>query len=345
MNRNTTHKEKPRTMEIWKPEYFDTFHCIAAACPDSCCQEWDVDVDEASAEYYRSLPGPLGDRLRQVLKETGDGTVMTIEDGRCPMWRRDGLCRLQAELGEQALCAVCREYPRLRHDYGDFVELGLELSCPEAARILLNRKSFEWQRTEVPGGEPGDYEEDAMALLRQSRGQALTLLEGPPERALSLLLLYGYQVQQALDGGTPGPFDIPGALENIDAFSGPGDLSCFLEFFRGLEILTPRWRQRMEAPAPGPMDRRIGNLARYLTERYWLQAVCDYDLVSRVKLIVACCVLVASLGGELVETAQLFSKEIENDADNVDAILDAAYEVRAFADDRLLGMLQMGKGD
>ena len=65
-------------MEIWKPEYFDVFHCIASACPDSCCQEWDVDVDEASAEYYRSLPGPLGDRLRQVLKETDDGTVMTI---------------------------------------------------------------------------------------------------------------------------------------------------------------------------------------------------------------------------------------------------------------------------
>ena len=54
-------------MEIWKPDYFDTFHCIASACPDSCCQEWDVDVDAASAEYYRSLPGPLGDRLRQVL--------------------------------------------------------------------------------------------------------------------------------------------------------------------------------------------------------------------------------------------------------------------------------------
>ena len=179
-----------------------------------------------------------------------------------------------------------------------------------------------------------------MALLRQSRGQALTLLEGPPERALSLLLLYGYQVQQALDGGTPGPFDIPGALENIDAFAGPGDLSGFLEFFRGLEILTPRWRQRMEAPAPGPMDRRIGNLARYLTERYWLQAVCDYDLVSRVKLIVACCVLVASLGGELVETAQLFSKEIENDADNVDAILDAAYTSPAFTDSNLLGLLK-----
>ena len=28
---------------------------------------------------------------------------------------------IQAELGEQALCKTCREFPRLTHDYGGFV--------------------------------------------------------------------------------------------------------------------------------------------------------------------------------------------------------------------------------
>ena len=72
-------------MKALKPAYYDSFLCLAGDCPDSCCQEWDVDVDEASAAYYRSLPGDLGDRLRQVLTDTEDGTVMTIEEGRCPM--------------------------------------------------------------------------------------------------------------------------------------------------------------------------------------------------------------------------------------------------------------------
>ena len=31
------------------------------------------------------------------------------------------------------------------------------------------------------------------------------------------------------------------------------------------------------------------------------------------------------LGGDVLVTAQRYSKEIENDADNVDALLDAAY--------------------
>ena len=125
-------------MIIRKSSYFDTFRCIASACPDSCCKEWAVQVDDASAAYYRSLPGPLGDRLRQVLAEEDGCTVMTIQDGRCPMWRQDGLCRIQAELGEPALCDTCRDFPRLRHDYGDFIEYGLELSCPEAARLILS---------------------------------------------------------------------------------------------------------------------------------------------------------------------------------------------------------------
>ena len=78
-------------MIITKPDYFDQFRCIAGACPDSCCKEWDVQVDEASAALYRSLPGDLGDRLREVLSTEDGETVMTIIDGRCPMWRADGL--------------------------------------------------------------------------------------------------------------------------------------------------------------------------------------------------------------------------------------------------------------
>ena len=111
-------------MKQFAPKYFSDFHCIAAACPDSCCKEWAVDVDSDAARLYRALPGPLGDRLRLVLRDTEDGVQMEIENGRCPMWREDGLCRIQAELGHDALCKTCREFPRIRHDYGDFVELG-----------------------------------------------------------------------------------------------------------------------------------------------------------------------------------------------------------------------------
>ena len=329
-------------MVITKPEYFDRFQCLAGACPDSCCKEWSVQVDPEKAEYYRSLPGALGDRLRQVLQTQEGETVMTIEDGRCPMWRTDGLCRIQAELGEQALCTTCRECPRLTHDYGDFRELGLELSCPEAARYILASPAPAFLTETFPGAEEGDYDEEAMSILKTSREAVRNLLADtrrPIGQALALVLLYGCQVQGWLDGGEEPEFDSDAALETAEQMAKPGNMEKILDFFRSLELLTQRWAERLAHPCPGPWDSRTLALARYLVDRYWLQAVSDYDVYSRVKWIAVVCLVLRQLGGDFPTTAQLFSKEIENDADNLDAILDAAYTHPAFTDDKLLFLL------
>lgn len=329
-------------MLISKPDYFDSFRCIAGDCPDSCCKEWDVQVDPVSAEYYRSLSGPLGDRLREVLSDEDGETVMTILDSRCPMWRQDGLCRIQAELGEEALCKTCREFPRLTHDYGDFIERGLELSCPEAAKFILDATASPPVTEEVPGGEDPEYDADAMAVLKSTRRTALAILSDTSrsvEELLALTLFYGLQAQSELDGGEAYPFDADAALEDACQFAKPADSEAITEFFLELELLTPEWEAMLHAPAQGNWQPQHLAMARYLVDRYWLQAVSDYDLYSRVKFILIACLLVKHLGGNAYRTAQLFSKEIENDADNVDAILDAAYAHPAFTDEKLLGML------
>lgn len=329
-------------MRITKSATYDRFRCIAAACPDSCCKEWDVQVDSSTAEYYRSLPGPLGNRLREVLITDEDaGTIMTIENGRCPMWQQDGLCRIQAELGEAALCQVCREFPRLRHDYGNFMELGLELSCPEAARLILTSPAEPPITYEVPGGEAPEYDTDAMDILLRTRQEMLALLQSPLPlgETLALGLMYGYHAQSQLDGAAPAGFDPITALAEAREFAKPADSADLPRFYTGLEILTEQWRERLTHPVPSVWSESIRLLARYGVERYWLQAVSDYDLISRVKLVIASCLLVRILGGDVIETAQLYSKEIENDADNVEAILDAAYSHPAFTDDKLLWLL------
>lgn len=328
-------------MKITKPSYYDLFRCIAGSCPDSCCKEWEVEVDDASAARYRSLTGSLGDRLRRVLRSEDGVTRMTIEDGRCPMWRQDGLCRIQAELGEEALCQVCREFPRLRHDYGDFLELGLELSCPEAARLILTAPPEARITGELPGGEEPEYDTEAMAVLKATRETALDLLGGDRSvgQTLALLLLYGYQAQGELDGEEQQPFRPEEALASVREFVKKADFSEVTGFFRTLELLTDNWDERLRGPADAPLCRECLALGRYLVERYWLQAVSDYDLYSRVKFITVSCLLVSRLGGDFVETAQLFSKEIENNCDNVEALLDAAYAHPAFTDDKLLGWL------
>lgn len=333
-------------MKITKPDYFDRFRCLAGSCPDSCCQEWEVQVDADSAASYRALPGTLGDCLRRCLRDEDGETYLTIADRRCPMWRADGLCRIQAELGEAALCKTCREFPRLTHDYGDFVELGLELSCPEAARLILNEPAA-LVTAEVPGNGEAEYDTEAMEVLKATRKQAAWLLnsERPIGQTLALLLLYGCQAQGELDGEEPAPFDGDAALETARELACPGDATEILSFFQSLEILTDIWKNRLCSPAPADWDSRTLALTRYFVNRYWLQAVSDYDLYSRVKFMVIACLLLRELGGDFERTAQLFSKEIENDADNMDALLDAAYAHPAFTDAKLLGMLLQSVGE
>lgn len=329
-------------MKLIKPAYFDNFRCIAAQCLDSCCQEWDVLVDEDKAALYRSLPGPLGDRLREVLTEDDGDTVMTIIDRRCPMWRPDGLCRIQAELGEGALCKTCREFPRLTHDYGDFVELGLELSCPEAARIILANPDPEYVTQDLPGGEIPEYDTDAMAILLRTREEIRRILaetSRPVNETLALAMMYGFFAQEELDGGETRPFDEASALATAWDLAAPGSMETILDFFSDLEVLTLDWPQRLTNPDPAPWSDAHRILARYFVDRYWLQAVSDFDLVARVKLMVISCLVIRHLGGNVAETAQKYSKEIENSIENLEALLDGAYLEPAFADIRLLGLL------
>lgn len=327
-------------MEVYFPSYYHSFRCIAGACPDSCCKEWAVDVDDDAARFYRSLDGDLGDRLRSVLADTDDGTVMTIENGRCPMWRNDGLCRIQAELGHDALCETCRNFPRLRHDYGDFVELELELSCPEAARLILGSDGGLLVQAQ-PGGEAPEYDLEVMAILRQSRKEALDFLRCATDvaQALAGILLFAHGVQAVIDGA-----DGYAAVEDRAAeavrYRGQGDMEAVFALFRSLEVLTEEWKNRLQQPAcEVHWDECLRRLARYLIERYWLQAVSDCDLVCRAKFAVTACLLVGALGGDRVQTAQLFSKEIENDPENVDSLLDAAYASPALTDANLLALL------
>lgn len=330
-------------MQIRRPGYFDEFRCIASACPDSCCKEWDVQVDDHAAAYYQTLTGPLGDRLRQVMYAEDGTWYFAIEpDGRCPMWRDDGLCRLQAERGEQALCKTCREFPRLTHDYGDFVERGLELSCPEAARLILSAERKPWLVEEKEGGR-AEYDEDAMSVLLHSREKALDIIsdEGySVAESLALLLIHGYQTQQWLDEGEPVEFQPDAALGlawELACEPAGGELTAF---FRELEILTPQWKNRLEDGwQGGTLPEQCRAMARYFVERYYLQAVSDYDLAGRVKLALVSCLMVSGLGGDFVQTAQLYSKEIENSIDNVEAILDGAYTSPALTDAKLLGLL------
>ena len=124
-------------MQIIKPTYYDRFACLAGACPDTCCGAWQVEIDGASLAFYQALGGPLGDRVRSAMAEEDGAYHFVTDGGACALLTPEGLCAVQCALGETALCRSCGFYPRFVTEIGARRELGLCLSCPEAARLIL----------------------------------------------------------------------------------------------------------------------------------------------------------------------------------------------------------------
>ena len=145
------------------PDFYRDFACKAGYCKHSCCRGWEIDVDEESAAYYRALPGRLGDRLRAALvQENGIWHFRLTSEGDCPFLRRDGLCRLIRELGEQALCDICALHPRFYGELGNFEFCGLGLSCEKVCELLLSSSApLRFRLDDEP--EPLDF----AALLRR----------------------------------------------------------------------------------------------------------------------------------------------------------------------------------
>ena len=204
-----------------------------------------------------------------------------------------------------------------------------------------------WKKiTQIISGEGTvEYDREIMDILLRSRREFLDFLSStslPIPQILAVLLLYAYDVQEELDGGEAAVLAPEQHLNDVAKLPLQGDINGLLDFFLDLEILTPQWKTRLQSTVKTPVwDTRYKALLRYFVGRYWLQAVSDFDIVSRAKFAIAACVLIGYLGDDLVETAQLFSKEIENDPDNVESILDGAYSARALTDLNLLGLLLM----
>ncbi|MBE6996477.1 MAG: flagellar protein FliB, partial [Ruminococcaceae bacterium] len=140
-------------MLIRVPDYYDKFRCLAGACPHSCCEKWEVVVDEDTARRYLSVPGALGEKLRAELRCDADGDwCFPLNGGRCPFLDEENLCQIHRELGQEATSVTCREHPRFTEDYGAFREITLSASCPAANDLLLGSTAplgfVEWETDE-----------------------------------------------------------------------------------------------------------------------------------------------------------------------------------------------------
>ena len=262
----------------------------------SCCRGWEIDVDEESAAYYRALPGPLGDALRAALTEDGEGFHFRLDqEERCPFLRRDGLCRLICELGEEALCEICALHPRFFGALGDWEFAGLGLSCEAVSALLLE--------TDAPLRFV--TEEDALDLteLLSRLGHACPpeALRFTPQPGLARYerLLAALSRTEPIDAAWPAelaalrsePDTVLAAARRYEALYDPG------RFDRIFAYILYRQLERLEET---PLTALLA-FARDSTEYIYLRS---------------------ARGEDLAEALRRWSEQIEYSTENVEILLD-----------------------
>ncbi|MBT2292291.1 flagellin lysine-N-methylase [Paenibacillus albidus] len=128
------------------PGYMQKFQCTGAACEDTCCSLWEITIDKSTYEKYKQIPDKSirEDVNRNLMRNSRDNGahasfIMNQKTGNCPMLC-NGLCSIQAKLGEDFLSQTCSTYPRVLNKRNDSIEVSALLSCPEIARLVLFSK-------------------------------------------------------------------------------------------------------------------------------------------------------------------------------------------------------------
>lgn len=164
-------------MRFRVPGYYKQFTCIADRCIDNCCfGGWQIDIDKETIDYYDTVQGDFGDRLKKYVdKEAG---CFTLNNGQCPFLLENNLCEIYKELGPEHMGLVCTQFPRFTEYYGNIKETGIGMACEEAARIILNDSTpFILEETDID-------EEEIWGEYDSSLGQSLFILR---DKIMSML--------------------------------------------------------------------------------------------------------------------------------------------------------------
>jgi lysine-N-methylase len=195
-------------MKIRVPSYFNEFKCIASACEDTCCVGWDVVIDAQTFRRYLNMEGAFGEKLRSLMVVDQDGDNIFVLDGdRCPFLNNNDLCDIYLEKGEQNLCYTCKQYPRYIEEFFDLREIGISLSCPEAARIILGHEKqteFEFSEDSQEGDKAHGEDEEILEKFFQCRATIINILEMvdiPLGVKAAIVLKFAHELQDKITFG------------------------------------------------------------------------------------------------------------------------------------------------
>lgn len=335
-------------MKTIYPDYYEDFKCIAGNCPDTCCAGWEIVIDEKYCNIYKNSQTAAAKKAVSKMYTDSDNDVcLKLTDGRCPLLNRNNLCEIYIEMGKDALCDVCRTYPRYNKETDSILFKGISLSCPEAARLILSDNSFG-----CLDKEPEFEDSELITIYNSYKFFREMACKGNFFSCMDI----AEKIQSELDfGDTKRADEIiaeyeTGKEKNIPQIDEVYKTALKISSF---DILTKEWKEcikllklhlekaktneiylnkRNEAFEEFSSCREIKCIEIYYMYKYLPEAMDSFDIETMVSVAYICAMIICEmytmkeLSNDTVDfdlrlrISQLFSKEIEHNEDNLSSL-------------------------
>lgn len=296
-------------MKLIAPSYYEDFSCIADKCKHSCCIGWEIDIDERTDAFYKTVGGELGKRLENNIDRSGEVPHFKLACGeRCPFLNKNGLCDIISELGEGALCQICDDHPRYRNFYADRTEIGLGLCCEAAAELILNSEEKAQLVVLQDGGEEAiETDEEFFFSMR--------------EKIFSIIQNRTVGINERIEK----------LLSELDLTMPEKTLSEWADDFLTLEMLDGEWGIMLnKIKSKNTMPEFTDEIAAeqilyYFIYRHLADGLYDGRFSERVKFAILALTMIFAAADAcdlpITEAARFYSSEIEYSEENVEAVL------------------------
>ncbi len=303
-------------MNIYAPDYYKDFHCIADKCKHNCCIGWEIDIDEVTYEKYKELNGDFGKRLHEGINTHPTPHFCLAENDRCPFLNESNLCDIITNIGEEYLCQICNDHPRFRNFFSNREEIGIGLCCESAAELILTREKKTEFVLSCSGGEVADEEE---AAFFAERDRVYDILQN---RDLSV----NDRIRQLVN-----EYELSLPQQSLSQWAGT---------LKKLERLEPEWDTLLnklekikdisyDAFAEKEWEIAREQLLVYFVYRHMAEGFYDGDIRERLafavisdKLLIGLCAAQRATSiHELTDIARQYSAEIEYSEVNMETLL------------------------
>ncbi|MBR1571828.1 MAG: flagellin lysine-N-methylase [Lachnospiraceae bacterium] len=337
-----------------KQSGYDAFKCIADKCPKSCCEGWQIMIDDDSIDRYQNESGHFGQRLLESINFTEQCFLQN--NSRCAMLNDNGLCDLHSSLGEESLCYTCKVFPRHVEEFQDIREYSLSLACPEFVRMLME-PSYRFDIIENEDDlldDPDEFEDYDFILfdkLNFARDKMLHIAKNnnrPLWERLNQTASMALALQECYDQGDIFEMDSISsvAYSNSDNIKSTLDYSIkSMDVLINMEVLEESWRDSIISAQKywkrNSNDTQICKSAMFpdsntefifqkifesLLYTYFCGAVYDGQIYARAMIAVQSTrwlmmLYYANHCKDLNSIIYLYSREVEHSDLNVDALI------------------------